>query len=1471
MRFKKAAALLLLGLYGCQPALGPAEVEQPTGPFITKSARINSTILPPWSYNETTGLPPSPKAAMLRLSELKARIGSKHPEVIAALEKAHKKTELHDPVVRYLEANSREYPIFLSGNQVLLPQADGVFAQQNPVITHTSLNAAAECASSANFQCDPLYETDSLGDPLTEQPVDVVLLLGWNVELAGDVTTQGRSLFIVSESFKSNGHKIDTQATFYRERPESPVDTKARSGRHGENGGSVIVFANVLDKLRALTDGAPGENGAKGRDVDANPATPNVLITYEPAAKATCTGEIFTDSQDGGDGGNGGHAGDVLVRYTTLIGSGPSRAPVSTTPITEWQCFSNPALGCANPLCANNPSIAICDVLTEADNAQCRDGIDNDVDGKVDCEDPNCAANPYVSVCAHKVTSTPQFREFSVEACTDDVDNDGDGYKDCADFNCRSHGFCKGEGNPESCKDDLDNDRNSAADCNDDQCKTLSICGGSSNALYVRTSGVEEASTAACSNGLDDDLDGKVDCADYECRNNSTIKVCTTENSIEACTDGIDNDRDGFADCKDYDCSRNPYVKLCAQDYYPFLKESTVATCSDRLDNDSDGFVDCRDYQCRNNQLASSVCGDFENTLAECTDGIDNNGNGVRDCNEETCLHNPFFGEFVCEGRSQTPHEQLTTLPPVWNGVNPAAAISATSKLGVAGVYGFKGKSYSYADYVPKCPPTSDPACMNSKVLVSCSAGHLSKDGVSGQQGTAGDINVRWIERRQTDTLRSLLSPNQWITDLSAANHHFKEGQQQLAHFHYLHTLMRLQSVVVRNDINCEPLPEQPEPDPLAGLDPLTLNLCPTLGLVQTRLSYLRAGLDFWGQPREAKINTNENYSDLHQQFKDEYNVMADALTRYLVISNSIDLMEDLELHSKELVKESESRGTDVRVAKGKEDSAKLVMDAKKEALVLRQQAINAIKEDLVLTQPKEDPPNLGEFIIGLGLGVAKSFAGQFLSELGGRVVNVIGRDLKGLFQKEEGKTVTEPPETPAGENPPTPQETKDDFWDMVTGSAQAAISSAPVKKALSDQGQRAWDLISHGRNTSPGTTPLVVPRSAVAEDVRRLLAQETQQRLTLEYLDLVAEYEKAKLDYETAKLETRAMRVRSMAANELARRARDAIANKQLSMLDRIQFSRQAFTSATTRVDNLARRYWKLVRQAEYEFLPFSPTTGGSGLPPELRQPNNFTLVNYEELFDRVSALDRAIPRGSGTVRPYYRRVVGNPFVPAAADDIAQLKAMGFPIGGNEPTVHVYRFKLDHMDVRNDPLLGILRNHRINNVHVNLVGPTTPPNGLVYIARTPLDAFTVGHDACSEGGNWVADFELLDIERYEIRDPENPNAPGEPVKNPLHFENILPCISPTPTCDFSDPSCSTGFQSKVPTRACSIAGPGHDPSNILLYKRSLVGDWFLIIPDNVYGTATTPGIGQSIQGVELTFEVFTQDRVIDPSGCQAN
>jgi len=57
----------------------------------------------------------------------------------------------------------------------------------------------------------------------------------------------------------------------------------------------------------------------------------------------------------------------------------------------------------------------------------CKDGIDNDQDGKTDCADSDCAANP---VCLPETL------------CKDGIDNDQDGKTDCADSDCAANPNC---------------------------------------------------------------------------------------------------------------------------------------------------------------------------------------------------------------------------------------------------------------------------------------------------------------------------------------------------------------------------------------------------------------------------------------------------------------------------------------------------------------------------------------------------------------------------------------------------------------------------------------------------------------------------------------------------------------------------------------------------------------------------------------------------------------------------------------------------------------------------------------------------------------------------------------------------------------------------------------------------------------------------------------------------------------------
>jgi len=58
----------------------------------------------------------------------------------------------------------------------------------------------------------------------------------------------------------------------------------------------------------------------------------------------------------------------------------------------------------------------------------CGDGIDNDIDGKVDCDDSDCFGDP--TYCTTETN------------CTDDEDNDADGDVDCDDSDCSSSPYC---------------------------------------------------------------------------------------------------------------------------------------------------------------------------------------------------------------------------------------------------------------------------------------------------------------------------------------------------------------------------------------------------------------------------------------------------------------------------------------------------------------------------------------------------------------------------------------------------------------------------------------------------------------------------------------------------------------------------------------------------------------------------------------------------------------------------------------------------------------------------------------------------------------------------------------------------------------------------------------------------------------------------------------------------------------------
>ena len=93
----------------------------------------------------------------------------------------------------------------------------------------------------------------------------------------------------------------------------------------------------------------------------------------------------------------------------------------------------------------------------------CTDGLDNDLDGKIDCADSDCAGS---TACPIPLP----------EICTDGRDNDNDGMIDCADSDCLGISSCGPEGKLKTCSDGIDNDGDGFIDCADSGCAKNASC-----------------------------------------------------------------------------------------------------------------------------------------------------------------------------------------------------------------------------------------------------------------------------------------------------------------------------------------------------------------------------------------------------------------------------------------------------------------------------------------------------------------------------------------------------------------------------------------------------------------------------------------------------------------------------------------------------------------------------------------------------------------------------------------------------------------------------------------------------------------------------------------------------------------------------------------------------------------------------------------------------------------------------------
>jgi hypothetical protein len=160
----------------------------------------------PWNYDDKRGLPLGPAASVLSLKEFEFLVGEKFPQITDALLAQHGE----NAVVRILESYSDEYPVFIEDNKVMLPVADGVLAEQDPLIPPSLVDPAKHCKPNL-FVCDDIFHPDE-----EKQTHDILVIAGNDVIVSGPAQTGGVSLLILSERFSAfNDSTVTTTPTHY--------------------------------------------------------------------------------------------------------------------------------------------------------------------------------------------------------------------------------------------------------------------------------------------------------------------------------------------------------------------------------------------------------------------------------------------------------------------------------------------------------------------------------------------------------------------------------------------------------------------------------------------------------------------------------------------------------------------------------------------------------------------------------------------------------------------------------------------------------------------------------------------------------------------------------------------------------------------------------------------------------------------------------------------------------------------------------------------------------------------------------------------------------------------------------------------------------------------------------------------------------------------------------------------------------
>ncbi|MEK7545525.1 MAG: hypothetical protein AAB554_00440 [Patescibacteria group bacterium] len=305
---------------------------------------------------------------------------------------------------------------------------------------------------------------------------------------------------------------------------------------------------------------------------------------------------------------------------------------------------------------------------------QCYDGVDNDLDYRLDCADSDCTGE---SISPTQVCESPE------QTCNDGLDNDGNGELDCADPLCNGRPgnlagtkFCGSENAGAAhanCADAFDNDGNGELDCADDDPGTGCWKSGFQDCAAVEISCVDDIDNDRdqdYGSAVDTSAGTGIDCRDYDCEGQGNCTVDermrwdigsgTFVDAPAQCFDGLDDDLDEDVDCADIDCLGASFGASSCASFEAYLPPSPLGDgtvlpafyfnlCDDGIDNDGNALIDEFDPDCRNvfGQCGPSP-GQEDYTFLSCSDAVDDDLDTVIDCADAECRANRKIGRSGC-------------------------------------------------------------------------------------------------------------------------------------------------------------------------------------------------------------------------------------------------------------------------------------------------------------------------------------------------------------------------------------------------------------------------------------------------------------------------------------------------------------------------------------------------------------------------------------------------------------------------------------------------------------------------------------------------------------------------------------------------------------------------------------------------------------------------------------------------------